>query len=426
MLSVGLSPEIQAGYQDRKTSIDERSLAFTILIENMNDVMLLKECRLVCKLWNTAAANVLQEKTHVWLNEDHGSHLEEFLTLLANKAIGINASPTPFRKFHIQARTFSKDLFNRITCMPNILVERFNLELGDNPICQRELETFLRLKREQIKQLRIKDEGGRRFEETQVDDSLNLPALKRLTITDGCFGRCRHADLTRSLINGTHLERIKLVRKIRTAISDELAQQFATLFPRVSSTIEFFASDCIRVDQLPCCPKLKKLELIRSRYLEKNFVPHIGVTELRVLLLGCLISEKEDVAEEYLHIFWINISRQFPNAKRIFLDMKPFNHVTFRSVQQAFPNLKHLGFVNLASCGFTAISGMKLGLVKEYLDAGLSFDCIPRRDSIFNFAELESIILEDFVEITDDKIFYCFARIPTLKFLQFSWVSSCK
>ncbi|CAG7829370.1 unnamed protein product [Allacma fusca] len=93
------------------------SLVLTVFIENVTNVGLLKKCRLVCRTWNIVATKVLQEKTLVYVDEFSGSSSKDFLTLVANRAIGNSALPSPFEKFRVRASTFSDDCFNRITIL---------------------------------------------------------------------------------------------------------------------------------------------------------------------------------------------------------------------------------------------------------------------------------------------------------------------
>ncbi|CAG7817560.1 unnamed protein product, partial [Allacma fusca] len=179
----------------------------SLFLPMIEDIQLLKTCRLVCTFWNHSACEVLRSRSYVTVKEKT-PHLNDLRHLLYNRIVGpFKYLPSPFKNFHIIASSFTDTCFNDIILLPNVTVTSIVLRFGNESLLNpKALEAFLNAKSSNITNLSIYSEADC-LTSLSIKDQIRLTHLKCFFFMDTCKSEHREdTQFIRDIIQDSPLE----------------------------------------------------------------------------------------------------------------------------------------------------------------------------------------------------------------------------
>ncbi|CAG7821859.1 unnamed protein product [Allacma fusca] len=393
------------------------TLVSSIFLGSLRDVKLLKICRLVCKNWNSEASEALKTCSEVILEEKKSS-FKNLTKLLLNRAVGpLHNLPSPFRDFHAKGSKFIDPTF--ISFCLNLSITTLSIDMSSNKFDQKQLHRVLVANKANIRILKFSGDADLDFKGSLSTDKTELTSLKQLEITDSCY-ECLHTELIEYILNRCKLEQLDLSIDGNDYVNNMLPQLQAE--------------------------SLKNL-IIDFQYISTDTWDHLG--SLRFLELRKLkfhLEDSEDIPNKD-HQQWHSFCRSVSPSLEEFATNLPIP----TAFDLTFPNLKSIEIVNNSylsvftphrfpslekiACSFEmplvrtveikdALAGTTKAMVTKYLERGLSVDRIPRRKSITDFMDLETITLDQNFVVDPDMILHCLPRVLKLREISLHWNGS--
>ncbi|CAG7784685.1 unnamed protein product [Allacma fusca] len=152
----------------------------------------------------------------------------------------------------------------------------------------------------------------------------------------------------------------------------------------------------------------------------QNEVPHRGVSSLSILIKGD--REESYSLREGLMNLLAYLKRQFPEVSSLTFSIRRFWRTILPDIFESFSKLITLTLDG--NCDFSCMSGMKESVVNENLEKGLPIERIPRRKSITDFVELETIKFGREFVMDPLMLRYCLPRVPKLRQIYLYWNGS--
>ncbi|CAG7691094.1 unnamed protein product [Allacma fusca] len=399
------------------------TLVTQVFLGNLRDVRLLKICRLVCKSWNIEGSHSLRACSKVCIKEG-SSRLKNFTTLVLQKALGqLNYLPSPFQNLHVEVSTFTNPTF--IEFVMKVPITSLNIFL--DRVNGRQLGSFLAANKTSLTDLEIRTFSHFGLDKYKTINSVKLTCLNRLALKDFCsscthiqffegiLSRCKpgwldlwfsNKDALAYLLPAGNAENLKKLQLTVSGISKKAWKHLGNLrFSRLRS-LWFLANDSIHEPD-----DLQQWQLFcqNASPLLEDFETNLPISFAQELIFSNLKSIRiEDT------IVWSYFTpKRFPSLVEIIFDflgqlnIKAQNEVPHRVV--------------------SSLSIMMQGdrVDKDSLKEDLMrLLTIPRRKSITDFLELETIKFGWEFVMNPLMLRHCLPMVPKLRQIYLYWNDS--
>ncbi|CAG7823054.1 unnamed protein product [Allacma fusca] len=378
-------------------------LVTQVFLGNLRDVPLLKICRLVCKSWNIEGSNSLRACSKVSIAEG-SSRLKNFAKFVLQNELGpLQHLPSPFENFHAEGSTFTDPIFIELVLKIPITSLKFVLDRVNGS----KLGSILESNKASLTELEIRTQESNHFEleKYKINEPVELTCLKGLRFHDLC-SLCAHIQFLEGILNRCTPECLDLWLYNTDALAYLLTQDKAD--------------------------NLKKLVLTVSG-ISREAWKHLG--NLRFLRLSSLffcsddsVDDPEDLQHWHLFCqnvsplleeFVTNLSNFFP-PNLIFPNLKSIRIVDFIAWSYFTPDR----FPSLVEIIFDFVGQLNIKAQNEVPHRGLPIERIPRRKSITDFVELETIKFGREFVMDPLMLRYCLPRVPKLRQIYLYWNGS--
>ncbi|CAG7829366.1 unnamed protein product [Allacma fusca] len=399
------------------------TLVTQLFLGNLRDVPILKICRLVCKSWNIEGTNSLRACSKVYVAEG-SARLKYFTTLILQKALGpLQHLPSPFQNFRVESLKFTDPTFIEFAMKIRIT----NLKIVMDHVNARQVISILASNKTSLKNLKIRIRNPNHFEldKYNINDPIEFTCLKWLAFDDSCDS-CTHILFVEGILSRCKPEYLELSMKNEDAVSCLLTQDKAENLKKLKIQVSRISKEA-----LEHLGNLTFLGLSNLLFSVDHFVHEPG--DLQQWQLFC--QNVSPLLEDFETNLPISFAQEliFPNLKSIrIVDTIVWSYFTpdrFPSLEQVISQfvgpLNIKAQIEVPHRGVSTLSIMiQESVINENLEEGLSIERIPRRKSITDFVELETITFGlDFV--MDPLMFrHCLPRVPKLRQINFYWNKS--